>query len=524
MISSNAGWVFLAAGLATAPFGCAHSTHDDLSEPPVPADPGGAGEEGTGPEGQAGAEEVAGSGGDAGTSGAAGAGAGAGAGASAGAAAGGAGGASGGSAGKGGDPGPASAGTGGTAGGSSGTGGGAGTAGKGGTGGTGTGGSGGTGTGGTGGSTGGSAGSGGGGAVVTCGVKPTKCADVGPSQQSQYYGCCLNNTAYWCEDDNGIWTFKSQSCDSSGMTCGYDAQYQALFCVDKPCTPGSCGAGLECVNGKCVANVGPGPGTGPGPSCPSLPPLECSGGASYCGQLTTFDPRQGTGYDDYPINGETAANQYRSYLRRDLVMLVKYAAAKTACKTAGWTPGNGAPIGLGDMSEQNGAIPGTSINQPGHPAGTHTNGFDIDVGYFQVGTPDNHLREICEHVENGKEAYHCTAAPDRLDPWRTAFFLGSVFEHPSFRVAGVDGKVGPTVRAAIETLCKNGWLTSYACSHVKLAYEQTDQGQGWYYFHHHHAHLSFSKPAYSIPPAPACLVPGCEMRPLDDHLRRFGLR
>jgi len=49
-----------------------------------------------------------------------------------------------------------------------------------------------------------------------------------------------------------------------------------------------------------------------------------------------FNPRTTAHYDDYPINGETAANQYRSYLRRDLMMLIDYASARTYCKSAGW--------------------------------------------------------------------------------------------------------------------------------------------------------------------------------------------
>ena len=54
--------------------------------------------------------------------------------------------------------------------------------------------------------------------------------------------------------------------------------------------------------------------------------------------------------------------------------------------SAPWTFSNGAELGLGDMSEANGAIPGASQGSPGHPEGTHVNGHDMDIGYYQLGT------------------------------------------------------------------------------------------------------------------------------------------
>jgi hypothetical protein len=229
------------------------------------------------------------------------------------------------------------------------------------------------------------------------------------------------------------------------------------------------------------------PGPGPGPNC-VLPPRSC---VSNCSSLTSFNPRLGTGYDDYPINGETDSNQYRSFLRRDNISVVQYAAAVVACKAAGWTSGHGAPIGLGDMSEANGAIPGTSVGAPGHPAGTHTNGLDIDVAYFQQGTVDNHLRPVCEHEAGGADQYHCVTAPDTLDVWRTALFVAALASDPAIRVIGVDGRIGPQLNVAIGELCRLGWTD--ACRAVPLAFEVTDGGQGWFLFHHHNMHVSFRR-------------------------------
>ena len=96
-------------------------------------------------------------------------------------------------------------------------------------------------------------------------------------------------------------------------------------------------------------------------------------------------------------------------------------------------------------------------------------------------------------MEGGSDAYHCTSDPYLLDPWRTALFIGALADHPNIRVIGVDGRVGPLVESAMATLCRDGWLTGRACSSgAPLAYEETNQGYGWYHFHHHHMHVSYS--------------------------------
>src|SRR5262245_9497115 len=110
----------------------------------------------------------------------------------------------------------------------------------------------------------------------------------------------------------------------------------------------------------------PAPGEAPGPPC-DLPPLFRLRDAEECGELVQFLPTAGLGYLDYPMLPETDDHRYFSFLRKDLMLLVKYATAKVACKTAEWDYGNMAPLGLGDMSEAGGAIPGTSFGVLRHP-------------------------------------------------------------------------------------------------------------------------------------------------------------
>jgi hypothetical protein len=243
------------------------------------------------------------------------------------------------------------------------------------------------------------------------------------------------------------------------------------------------GAAEQAANQSDAGRPGAGPDAEAGAArpvdaCAALPPRDCTGSFAECSRIVPFEPVTGPGYENYPLNGETDANQYRSHARVDLMMLIKWATAFTACKAA---------------------IPGTSVGSPGHPAGTHVNGNDMDIAYYQTGTPNNRLRPICEHVEGGQDQYHCVAAPTRLDLRRTAIFLGALLTSPRVRVIGVDGKVGPLVRPAIQELCDTGVVAAEACTRLgKIVFEETNGGLGWYRFHHHHLHVSLRRLA---PPA-----------------------
>lgn len=342
------------------------------------------------------------------------------------------------------------------------------------------------------------------------------CANLGGASMICWPSCGGESTCpngYGCDAEAGecIPACNETSCPS-GKVCA-----DSGVCEDPPCTATSCPAGLACSeSGVCIPDIDGGPGVGPGPAC-DLPERDCTGGVAHCAELIQFDPPKGPGYDDYQINGE-GPTQWRSWARRDLVMLIKWATAYVDCKAKDWVGGNGHPLGLGDMSEQNGAIPGTAIGSPGHPDGTHVNGYDMDIAYFQNQPPDNKLRPVCDHVSGGKDQYHCVSEPWRLDLWRTALFLGALFDSPRTRVIGVDGKVGALSSQALLALCGNDWLPQKNCNVVKayaLAYETVDTGKGWYHFHHHHLHVSLFSVGAGKPGGGAtidgmqCITPDC---------------
>jgi hypothetical protein len=218
-----------------------------------------------------------------------------------------------------------------------------------------------------------------------------------------------------------------------------------------------------------------------------LPPRDCDGPGSYCGELVWFSPPRGPGYEDDTIKGEISLPESTSYARRDLMMLIKYSAAKVACETGA------RPLALGDMSDRNGATPGTAFGMPHHPLGSHEDGLDIDVGYYQRGTPDNRIRAICPHELDGADHRHCVAPPRTLDAERTALFIGALFESPRVRIVGIDGAAAPPVRTAITRLCRSQRITPAACARIRLGYETADTGRFWYLGHHNHMHVSLRR-------------------------------
>ncbi|RLB47213.1 MAG: hypothetical protein DRJ42_25900 [Deltaproteobacteria bacterium] len=323
--------------------------------------------------------------------------------------------------------------------------------------------------------------------VCGAGIAPPDTGVCPPNAHAEGDGCV-------CDTDyvvNASRTGCELPCTSTRECGGVE------LCVDgrcgvPPCTATSCDAGLFCAaSGYCVIDVNVPPPGPPPTGCEigsmGIPDWNCTSG---CGDLVPFDPATGPGYDNYPLNGETESNQYRSFIRRDVMMLVKYATAMVACQTGDWTLGNGSTLGLGDMSEADGAIPGTSIGDPGHPDGTHVNGHDMDIGYYQVGTANNYLRPICEHTSGGEDQYHCTVEPHLLDPWRTSLFLAHLHINPALRVIGVDGQAGLMIESALDQLCADGWTATTACRSHKITWEVTDTGRYWFRFHHHHLHLS----------------------------------
>ncbi len=242
------------------------------------------------------------------------------------------------------------------------------------------------------------------------------------------------------------------------------------------------------VEAPCVDTITPPPAP---LDCSDLPAPRCEGSPHHCHEILLFEPRVGPGWEDVLIRDERPDDRYRSYLRRDLTAVIKWAATSVACLSRDWPDGNGEPLVLADMSEADGATPGDSRGRPTHPAGSHTMGNDVDVGYYQTTfMPDNEVRPVCPHLALGNETWHCVEAPDRLDVRRTALLAALIAEQEIVRCIGVDGAIGPLLREAQRGLFDEGVLTRAQLEADKLCYETEDTGRGWYRSHHDHMHIS----------------------------------
>jgi len=165
-----------------------------------------------------------------------------------------------------------------------------------------------------------------------------------------------------------------------------------------------------------------------------------------------------------------------SNLRREVSYLVTWATQMTSAQFPGTNV-----LSLMDMSERNGDTPGAMVGQLRHPEGTHINGNDIDIAYYQTG-PDNAGRVVCAHDD-----YFCTSPPNILDATRTAYFMVRLMDSPHLRVIGVDTMIATAILAAADSLRSQGVLTQ---SEVTRLDSYMAYGQGWP-FHHHHMHLSW---------------------------------
>jgi hypothetical protein len=192
-----------------------------------------------------------------------------------------------------------------------------------------------------------------------------------------------------------------------------------------------------------------------------------------CNRIMQF-PAAVEKYQGYLVSHE----QHYSNLRREVAYLVQWATAEVTAEFPGTNP-----LGLLDMGQADGDTPGRMDDSLRHPEGTHVNGNDLDIAYYQTGT-DNLGREVCEN-----DGYNCTGPATLLDAERTAYFIALLTRSPNLRVIGVDTEVAEDVLDAADDLYDSGMLTSTDLSRIGsyMAYDT----EGWP-FHHHHMHVSWN--------------------------------
>lgn len=179
-----------------------------------------------------------------------------------------------------------------------------------------------------------------------------------------------------------------------------------------------------------------------------------------------------------------------SFLRRDLTMLIQYAACEVRYRFADTTP-----IGLADLSQQDGKTPGTDVGNPGHATSTHR-GDDIDIAYYQTDGANN-PQIICgdgtDKNPNGvggkyNDGAFCTTADNIIDWPRELWLFAKFSESPKARVFGIDETLAKKFMSGAAQLRKDGDVSADIAE--RMTHVGYGNAGGWA-FHHHHSHMSF---------------------------------
>ncbi len=209
-----------------------------------------------------------------------------------------------------------------------------------------------------------------------------------------------------------------------------------------------------------------------GMDCDSFFPLVSSSSqTSECNRIMQV-PQSNDVSEGYFVEHQA----HYSNLRREVAYLITWATEETASQFPGTNP-----LSLMDLSERGGETPGAMVGQLRHPEGTHINGNDADIAYYQTGA-DNEGRAVCAN-----DGYFCTSTPNILDATRTAFFMIRLMDSPHLRVIGVDTMIATELMSAANALRSQGVVTQ---SEVTRLDNYMAWGEGWP-FHHHHMHFSW---------------------------------
>lgn len=133
----------------------------------------------------------------------------------------------------------------------------------------------------------------------------------------------------------------------------------------------------------CAPEGGVAPSTAPTVADSSAPSADsgdarAEGGAPV--QVTCTDPATLTEFPQDVLDARFRALSPAKYQwgRCELVALIVDAASAIHAEMP-----DVSPIGVADLSQEDGEIPGTDVGVPRHPAPSHTKGFSADITYFR---------------------------------------------------------------------------------------------------------------------------------------------
>jgi hypothetical protein len=192
------------------------------------------------------------------------------------------------------------------------------------------------------------------------------------------------------------------------------------------------------------------------------------------------------------------------FMRKELLQAFLYATRMVVVDLPDTTP-----LGVAQVGDVLGQIPGVKEGTQWHPTGTHTYGFDMDTAYYRTDGPNEAgmicVDEICEvtapggcYASGGNTIdYFCDSTSDHwVDVERMALYYGHLLESGIVRIIGADRIVVGDVLAAADDLVYEGrmdvGIRNLLGSHLACdgSYDACFAA-GWA-FHVHHTHISTS--------------------------------
>jgi hypothetical protein len=274
-----------------------------------------------------------------------------------------------------------------------------------------------------------------------------------------------------CDIDGSCVHTSTTNCDSSCSTlCRTDDK----LCAEKV-PSGRCSDGAACSNGTCFSK-----------GCPDF---RCQG--KDCLELIPMPgPRDPKSEEAIAKGYYLSADPKYSFLRRDLTMLIQYAA----CEVRYHFPDT-APLAISELSQKDGKTPGTDVRDPHHPTSTHL-GDDLDIAYYQTDGANN-MQIICgdgkDKGPNGypgkyDDGYFCTTTENIIDWPRELWLFAKFSESPKARVYGIDQTLPDHFKTGSRELYESHQVNKDVFD--RMGHVGYGASGGWQ-FHHHHSHMSF---------------------------------
>jgi hypothetical protein len=140
------------------------------------------------------------------------------------------------------------------------------------------------------------------------------------------------------------------------------------------------------------------------------------------------------------------------------------------------------PVGIMDLSQADGKVPGTDVKGPRHTYPAHAGGYAADVAYYRM-NGDNSGQPTCPTATNGMSC----SGPSDMDPMKNVTYFLALAQELHLVQLIVDPVMEPNVRTELQRQLSAGIADPLAAARLSRVLES---GANFEY-HTDHSHLAF---------------------------------